>query len=79
MDNVSHLYIQNSRRLCTSLSYSAYVKIGEGCNNGCSFCIIRLVRGRLYSRPVDSVVAEVRQLADDGVKEINHIAQDTTS
>lgn len=79
MDNVSHLYDQTTSRLRTTPSYSAYVKIGEGCNNGCSFCIIPHVRGRLYSRPVDSVVAEVRQLAADGVKEINLIAQDTTS
>ena len=79
MDNVSHLYNQNTSRLRTTPSYSAYVKIGEGCNNGCSFCIIPHVRGRLYSRPVDSVVAEVQQLASEGVKEINLIAQDTTS
>lgn len=79
MDNVSHLYDQHTSRLRTTPSYSAYVKIGEGCNNGCSFCIIPHVRGRLYSRPIDSVVAEVKQLAAEGVKEINLIAQDTTS
>ena len=79
MDDVSHLYNQNTSRLRTTPKYSAYVKIGEGCNNGCSFCIIPHVRGKLYSRPVDSVVAEVQQLAADGVKEINLIAQDTTS
>ena len=44
MDNVSHLYNQNTSRLRTTPSYSAYVKIGEGCNNGCSFCIIPHVR-----------------------------------
>lgn len=79
MDDVSHLYNQNTSRLRTTPKYSAYVKIGEGCNNGCSFCIIPHVRGKLYSRPVDSVVAEVQQLAADGVKEVNLIAQDTTS
>ena len=79
MDNVSHLYDQNTSRLRTTLAYSTYVKIGEGCNNGCTFCIIPHVRGPLCSRPVASVVAEVQQLAAEGVKEINLIAQDTTS
>lgn len=79
MDNVSHLYDQHTSRLRTTPSYSAYVKIGEGCNNGCSFCIIPHVRGKLYSRPMESIVEEVENLARDGVKEINLIAQDTTS
>ena len=79
IDDVSHLYDQNTSRMRTTPTYSAYVKIGEGCNNGCSFCIIPHVRGKLYSRPIESIVAEVQQLAADGVKEINLIAQDTTS
>ena len=79
MDSVSHLYDEHTSRMRTTPSYSAYVKIAEGCNNGCSFCIIPHVRGPLYSRPVDSVVEEVKMLAADGVKEINLIAQDTTS
>ena len=79
MDNVSHLYDAHTSRQRTTPGYTAYVKIAEGCNNGCTFCIIPHVRGKLYSRPVDSVVEEVKQLAADGVKEINLIAQDTTS
>ena len=79
MDNVSHLYDQHTSRLRTTPKYTAYVKIGEGCNNACSFCIIPHVRGKLYSRPMESIIAEVQQLAQDGVKEINLIAQDTTS
>ncbi len=79
MDDVSHLYDEHMSRLRTTPPYSAYVKIAEGCNNGCSFCIIPHVRGRLCSRPVSSVVEEVKKLAADGVKEINLIAQDTTS
>lgn len=79
MDNVSHIYDQHTSRLRTTPKYTAYVKIGEGCNNACSFCIIPNVRGKLYSRPMDSVIAEVQKLAADGVKEINLIAQDTTS
>lgn len=79
MDDVHHLYDDETSRLRTTPSYSAYVKISEGCNNGCTFCIIPHVRGSLVSRPVNSVVAEVQKLAADGVKEINLIAQDTTS
>lgn len=79
MDNVSHLYDENTSRMRTTPTYSTYVKIGEGCNNGCTFCIIPHVRGPLCSRPVDSIVEEVQQLAAAGVKEINLIAQDTTS
>ncbi len=79
MDDPRHLYDQNTSRLRTTPVYSAYVKIAEGCNNGCTFCIIPHVRGTLCSRPIDSVVEEVRQLAKEGVREINLIAQDTTS
>ncbi|HWL15785.1 MAG TPA: 30S ribosomal protein S12 methylthiotransferase RimO [Opitutus sp.] len=56
----------------------AYVKIAEGCNHPCTFCIIPQIRGRHRSRTVESVVAEVRQLVKEGVKEIDLISQDTT-
>lgn len=56
----------------------AYVKIAEGCNHPCTFCIIPQIRGRHRSRTVESVVAEARQLVKEGVKEINLISQDTT-
>jgi ribosomal protein S12 methylthiotransferase len=56
----------------------AYVKIAEGCNHPCTFCIIPQIRGRHRSRTVDSVVAEARQLVREGVKELNLISQDTT-
>ena len=56
----------------------AYVKIAEGCNHPCTFCIIPQIRGRHRSRTIDSVVREVRQLVAEGVKEINLISQDTT-
>jgi ribosomal protein S12 methylthiotransferase len=59
-------------------SHFAYVKIAEGCNHPCTFCIIPQIRGRHRSRTVSSVVAEVRQLVGEGVKEINLISQDTT-
>jgi len=56
----------------------AYVKIAEGCNHPCTFCIIPQIRGRHRSRTVQSVVAEARRLVAEGVKEINLISQDTT-
>ena len=59
-------------------AHYAYVKIAEGCNHPCTFCIIPQIRGRHRSRTVASVVAEARQLVSDGVKELNLISQDTT-
>jgi ribosomal protein S12 methylthiotransferase len=56
----------------------AYVKIAEGCNHPCTFCIIPQIRGRHRSRTIESVVKEARQLVKDGVKELNLISQDTT-
>ncbi len=56
----------------------AYIKIAEGCNHPCSFCIIPRIRGRHRSRTQESVVKEARQLIESGVKEINLISQDTT-
>jgi len=56
----------------------AYVKIAEGCNHPCTFCIIPQIRGRHRSRTVASVAAEVRQLVSEGVREVNLISQDTT-
>jgi ribosomal protein S12 methylthiotransferase len=58
--------------------HSAYVKIAEGCNHTCSFCIIPKIRGRHRSRTQESVVKEVEQLVASGVKEINLISQDIT-
>lgn len=59
-------------------AHSAYIKIAEGCNHPCSFCIIPKIRGRHRSRTVESVVKEAEQLIKNGVKEINLISQDTT-
>jgi ribosomal protein S12 methylthiotransferase len=58
--------------------HTAYIKIAEGCNHPCTFCIIPQIRGRHRSRTVESVVAEARRLVAEGVKEINLISQDTT-
>jgi len=58
--------------------HTAYIKIAEGCNHPCTFCIIPRIRGRHRSRTVESVVKEAQQLVAEGVKEINLISQDTT-
>lgn len=59
-------------------AHSAYLKIAEGCNHPCSFCVIPQMRGKHRSRPVTSVLAEIRGLVSEGVREINLISQDTT-
>src|SRR5579863_8511840 len=59
--------------------FSAYLKISEGCNHKCAFCIIPKIRGPHESRPVADLVAEARMLADGGVRELNLIAQDLTA
>ncbi len=58
--------------------YTAYLKIAEGCSNGCAFCIIPKLRGRYRSRSMDAVLAEARELSQAGVKELIVIAQDIT-
>src|SRR5437899_4856600 len=59
-------------------SHTAYVKIAEGCNHPCSFCVIPQMRGKHRSREPESVLAEIRELVSEGVREINLISQDTT-
>jgi ribosomal protein S12 methylthiotransferase len=66
------------RRVATP-RYTAYVKIAEGCDNACTFCSIPIMRGAFRSRSVESVIAEVENLASQGVKEISLIAQDSTN
>lgn len=65
-------------RLLTTPEYSAYLKIGEGCDNRCTYCAIPLIRGHFRSRPMESLIAEAKELEALGVKEINLIAQDTS-
>jgi len=60
-------------------SHYAYIKIAEGCDNGCSFCSIPLMRGEQISRPVEAIFTETVRLVNNGVKELLVIAQDTTS
>jgi len=65
-------------RLLTTPSHFAYLKISEGCDNPCSFCAIPLLRGRHISKPIEDVVQEARSLAQQGVRELILIGQDTT-
>lgn len=72
----NYLYDGDLPKLNTLGKAMAYVKVAEGCQHNCAFCIIPAIRGPLRSRPIQSVVAEARKLAEQGVKEINLIAQD---
>jgi len=78
-DKPQHRHIENAKRFHISVGASAYIKIAEGCDYFCSFCVIPSLRGPYTSRPVESIVEEARQLAKDGVNEIILIAQDTAS
>jgi len=74
----SYLYDENTPRLLATPRYSAYIKIAEGCDHPCAFCIIPQLRGKFRSRSIASVVTEAQRLAAQGVREINLIGQDTT-
>ncbi|MDA8233241.1 MAG: 30S ribosomal protein S12 methylthiotransferase RimO [Clostridia bacterium] len=72
------IYSHELPRIQSTPGYSAYVKIADGCDNCCSYCVIPELRGNYRSRPIESIVQEVKNLAALGVKEIMLIAQDTT-
>jgi ribosomal protein S12 methylthiotransferase len=74
-----YLYHESTPRVLSTPPYSAYVKIAEGCDHPCSFCVIPQMRGRFRSRQFESVVREAENLARQGVREITLIGQDTTS
>lgn len=65
-------------RILTTPEYYAYLKIAEGCDNHCAYCVIPKLRGKLRSRPMEELVKEAEQLAADGVKELIVVAQDTS-
>ncbi len=77
-DLPNYLYDENSPRVLATPKYSAYIKIAEGCDHPCSFCIIPQLRGRFRSRRFESVIAEAQRLAQQGVREVTLIGQDTT-
>ena len=68
----------DGERMVTTPPYTAYLKIAEGCSNGCAFCIIPKLRGRYRSRSMDQLLREARELEERGVKELIVIAQDIT-
>ena len=72
-----YLYDELTPRLRLGRQHSAYIKVAEGCNRACTFCAIPIMRGKQRSRSVESIVKEAKKLAEDGVKEINLISQDT--
>lgn len=69
---------QYINRVISSTGYYAYLKIAEGCDNFCTYCIIPKIRGKIKSRTIESLVEETEYLAKQGVKEIIIVAQDTT-
>ena len=77
-DLPNYLYDDHTPRVLTTPGYSAYIKIAEGCDHPCSFCIIPQLRGQFRSRRFESVIAEAERLAHSGVSEITLIGQDTT-
>jgi ribosomal protein S12 methylthiotransferase len=74
----TYLYDESTPRFLTTPKSSAYIKIAEGCDHPCTFCVIPNLRGKFRSRRFESVVAEARQLVARGVQEITLIGQDTT-
>jgi len=74
----TYLYDETTPRLLSTGQTSAYIKIAEGCDHPCTFCVIPNLRGKFRSRRFESVVAEARQLVSRGVQEITLIGQDTT-
>jgi ribosomal protein S12 methylthiotransferase len=74
-------YVHDARtpKVNSSPKWTAYLKISEGCDNACAFCIIPTLRGAQRSRPIDDLVAEARTLAAGGVRELNLVAQDLTA
>ncbi len=71
-------YLDLSKRVLSTSSYSAYLKISEGCNNCCTYCAIPLIRGRFRSVPLNDLIAQANMIKDQGVEELIVISQDTT-
>ncbi|MCR4944682.1 MAG: radical SAM protein, partial [Clostridium sp.] len=76
--NYSDENINEGERILTTEGHTAYIRIAEGCNNFCTYCIIPKIRGKFRSRKMESIIKEAESLAKQGVKEIILVAQDTT-
>jgi ribosomal protein S12 methylthiotransferase len=77
-DLPNYLYDETTPRVLATPSHTAYIKIAEGCDHPCTFCIIPQLRGKFRSRRFESVIAEAEQLSKRGVREVTLIGQDTT-
>lgn len=76
--NYSDVNINEGKRIITTSTYSAYLRIAEGCNNFCSYCIIPKIRGKYRSRRIEDIIEEAENLVQNGTKELILIAQDTS-
>lgn len=76
--NIENEIKENLPRQILTPEYYAYLKIAEGCDNNCTYCVIPKLRGRYKSRKIENIISEAKNLADQGVKEIIIIAQDTS-
>ncbi|ELN9114023.1 30S ribosomal protein S12 methylthiotransferase RimO [Campylobacter coli] len=77
--NSTYLQGENSKRIITGSNSHAFIKIAEGCNQKCSFCAIPSFKGKLKSREISSIIAELKDLVARGYKDFSFIAQDTSS
>lgn len=77
-DNINDTYLEGYKKAKENILKTEYVKISEGCNNNCTYCIIPKLRGRNRSRNIENIVEEVKYLTDNGTEEIILIAQNTT-
>lgn len=78
-ESVDRLPLTRTKRVITTGGYSSYLKIGEGCDKHCTYCIIPKLRGNYRSVPLEYVLEDARMLAEAGVREINIVAQETTT
>ena len=78
IDQPAFIHTENDARMHTGPKYSGYLKLSEGCNRRCAFCIIPQLRGNVRSRTVASLVEEAKNMAAQGVRELNLVAQDLT-
>lgn len=78
LNDIEFAYNEDLPRYVTTPEHMAYLKIGEGCDNHCTYCIIPKLRGKYRSRKMEDIVKEAKELASNGVKELVVIAQDTT-
>ncbi|MFZ5475787.1 MAG: 30S ribosomal protein S12 methylthiotransferase RimO [Myxococcota bacterium] len=79
VDTPMYIHDEMAPRVNSWAPHSAYLKISEGCDHRCAFCIIPQLRGKMRSRTIPSLVAEARRLADEGVVELNLVSQDSTA